>query len=413
MAASSAQRTPWPGTIHWPALAPYAHFLARRVADQDRWVVLVAREEQAPALPEPHLGDGAWWFGHIGYDVKNELEALRSRHPAHDGFAQQGWRRADLVIELGGGEARVHAAEAHRAESVRLRDALIAPITGLPELAPATWRRVTDHARYLAHLERLLMHIRRGDIYEINYCTRRTAVLPGFDPFAAFARLFAHSDAPFAGFYRSGQHFALCASPERFLHLQGDTVIAQPMKGTRARSADPLRDAALAHELATDAKERSENIMALDVARNDLSRIAAAGSVRVDELCAVKSYRHVHQLVSTVSARVRQGFSAMDVVKAAFPMASMTGAPKVRAMELIDEVEDMRRGLFSGTLGFFAPDGTADLNVVIRTVTYDAANGEASLISGGAITNASDPQAEWEECELKARSVLNAFGHAC
>jgi para-aminobenzoate synthetase component 1 len=172
-------------------------------------------------------------------------------------------------------------------------------------------------------------------------------------------------------------------------------------------------DRALLEELAADPKERSENIMALDVARNDISRIAAPGSVQVDELCAVKSYPSVHQMVSTASARLRAGVSPMDILRATFPMASMTGAPKVRAMQLIDEVEDMRRGLFSGTMGFFLPDGTADLNVVIRTVTWDAASGKASLISGGAITAASDPDQEFAECEHKARSVLNALGHAC
>lgn len=404
-----ALQLPWSGAIAWSALGPYPYFLARRIADEGRWLVFVA-VDGASAHSAPPDKDSAWWFGHIGYDEKNALERLHSRHPAHDGFAQHAWRRADIVIGLNEGRATLHAASGQ--EGGRLLRALIAPGEADLALPAVTWQRRTSREQYLAHVEQLLAHIRRGDIYEINYCTRRTAQLSGFDPYAAFTRLMAHSDAPFAGFYRDGGHFALCASPERFLRIAGGRAIAQPMKGTRPRNSDPARDAALAQELATDAKERSENIMALDVARNDLSRIAASGSVHVDELCAVKSYRNVHQLVSTVSARLREGITPMDVVNASFPMASMTGAPKLRAMELIDGAEDMRRGLFSGTLGFFAPDGSADLNVVIRTVTYDAATGEASLISGGAITNASDPEAEWEECELKARSVLNAFGHA-
>jgi para-aminobenzoate synthetase component 1 len=184
------------------------------------------------------------------------------------------------------------------------------------------------------------------------------------------------------------------------------------MKGTQRRSPEPALDADIAAALSNDPKERSENIMAVDVARHDLSRIAAPGSVVVDELCGVKTYATVHQLVSTVRSRLREGFGPGEVLRATFPMASMTGAPKRRAMQLIEEVEDMRRGLFSGTLGFFLPDGTADLNVVIRTMTFNAATGHASLITGGAITAGSDPEQEWEECELKARSVLNAFGHA-
>ncbi|MFT3885018.1 MAG: anthranilate synthase component I family protein [Flavobacteriales bacterium] len=412
MAAHDPLLLSWPGTINWQALAVHRRFLARRVADEDRWYILLAPDD-AVVRDGPVPGDGRWWFGHIGYDEKNELEDLHSRHPAQDGFAQRGWICASVAIELGGGHAVLHAEEVHRKEGERLLRALLAPPVDVPAPPFVQWDRHTSHAQYIEYLRRLLGHIQRGDIYEINYCTQRTARLPGFDPYGAFARLLAHSDAPFAGFYRLADRYALCASPERFLRIDGDRVIAQPMKGTRPRNADPGRDTALAHELATDAKERSENIMALDVARNDLSRIAASGTVQVDELCAVKSYRNVHQLVSTVSARLRSDCSPMDAVRVSFPMASMTGAPKLRAMQLIDEVEDMRRGLFSGTLGFFKPDGSADLNVVIRTVTYEATTGRASLISGGAITNASDPQAEWEECELKARSVLNAFGHAC
>ncbi|MBK6893465.1 MAG: anthranilate synthase component I family protein [Flavobacteriales bacterium] len=280
-------------------------------------------------------------------------------------------------------------------------------------MARAIWTRTTTKERYLEQVRKLLVHIHRGDIYEVNYCTQRTAQLPEFDPYAAFAKLLAHSDAPYAAFLRVGDHFALCASPERFIRIEGDRAISQPMKGTRPRGRSMAEDAALAEELALDPKERSENIMALDVSRNDLSRIAAPGSVQVEELCAVKTYKNVHQMVSTVSARIREGITPMDILRATFPMASMTGAPKVRAMQLIDEAEDMRRGLFSGTIGFFLPDGTADLNVVIRTLTWDASTGRASLISGGAITAASDPVQEYEECEHKARTVLNAFGHAC
>jgi para-aminobenzoate synthetase component 1 len=183
------------------------------------------------------------------------------------------------------------------------------------------------------------------------------------------------------------------------------------MKGTRRRHPDPTEDARLAAELATDAKERSENIMAVDVMRNDLSRVAAPRSVVVQELCGVHPYPHVHQMISTITADLGQGQTAWDAVLRSFPMASMTGAPKVRAMMLIDELEDMRRGLFSGTLGFFSPEGDTDLNVVIRTLTYDAASGRAALITGSAITASSVPEQEWEECELKAASVLNALGH--
>ncbi|MEO7081738.1 MAG: anthranilate synthase component I family protein, partial [Flavobacteriales bacterium] len=323
------------------------------------------------------------------------------------------WWTPRFWVHLEKGKALLHAEVEQEEEGLAFLDRFFADPGATPAMEPTTWVRTTSKERYLQQLRALLKHIQRGDIYEVNYCTQRTADLPAFDIYGAFTRLLAHSDAPFAAFLRDGDHFALCASPERFIRMEGERLISQPMKGTRPRGRSMAEDAALAEELANDPKERSENIMALDVARNDLSRIAKPGSVQVEELCAVKSYMNVHQMVSTVSARIREGVAPMDMLRATFPMASMTGAPKVRAMQLIDEFEDMRRGLFSGTMGYFLPDITADLNVVIRTITWNASTGEASLISGGAITAGSTPIQEYEECEHKARTVLNAFGHGC
>ena len=401
---------PWSGELNWRALEPFREVLAKRVGDRREW--LIGAESCAEPSNEPWFGSEPC-FGHAGYDLKNSFEKLASRHPEGDGFALSRWWKPRYLVRLGQGRAVLQAEAGREEEGRKFLDSLTAHPGPVPAMAPATWTRTTPQERYLAQVQLLLDHIQRGDIYEVNYCTQRTAKLSRFDPYAAFTKLLAHSDAPFAAFLRSGDHFALCASPERFLRIEGDRLITQPMKGTRPRGRSLAEDHALALELANDPKERSENIMALDVARNDISRIAAPGTVKVDELCAVKSYLNVFQMVSTATARIREGVSPMDILRATFPMASMTGAPKVRAMQLIDEVEDMRRGLYSGTIGFFLPDGTADLNVVIRTVMWNAGTGQASLISGGAITAASTPEQEFAECELKARSVLNAFGHAC
>jgi len=401
---------PWSGELNWNALSSYSNFLARRTGDREEWVIGMATAEAVFVEPP---GDGRGAFGHVGYDLKNEFEDLSSRHPQHDGFPLMQWWSPRFIIHIRQGKVVLHAEDADLPEGRSLLKELTGTPSPLASFTPATWIRTTSHERYLDQVRTLLGHIQRGDIYEVNYCTQRTATLEHFDPYAAFTKLLAHSDAPFSAFLRDGENFALCASPERFLHIEGDRVISQPMKGTRPRGRSMAEDSAFAEELARDPKERSENIMALDVARNDLSRIATSGSVKVEELCAVKSYPSVHQMVSTVAARIRPELSMMDVLRATFPMASMTGAPKIRAMQLIDEVEDMRRGLFSGSIGYFLPDGTADLNVVIRTITFNASTGRASLISGGAITAASDPVQEFAECELKARSVLNAFGHAC
>lgn len=401
---------PWFGALDWRALEPFRQVLARRVRDREEWLVAVG--VGGPFSTEPKIGEKVC-VGYAGYDLKNQFEGLHSRHPEQDGFALSKWWSPRFWVHLKKERAVLHAAAEHEEEGLDFLKRLLADPGPAPAMAPANWERTTTRERYLQQVSALLEHIQRGDIYEVNYCSQRTAHLPAFDCYTAFARLLDHSKAPFAAFLRDGYHVALCASPERFIRMEGERLISQPMKGTRPRGRSMAEDAALVEELANDPKERSENIMALDVARNDLSRIAAPGSVQVEELCEVKSYMNVHQLVSTVSAGIREGIAPMDILRATFPMASMTGAPKVRAMQLIDEVEDMRRGLFSGTIGFFLPDGTADLNVVIRTVTWDASTGRASLISGGAITAGSTAMQEFEECEHKARTVLNAFGHGC
>jgi para-aminobenzoate synthetase component 1 len=353
-----------------------------------------------------------WFFGHLSYDLKDSLEDLRSRHVPDGSWPMSRWFVPRWVIEWREDRVMLHTFREDEAEGLALLEHLHSgPDPEVPE-ADAIWTERTPRARYLVNAATLLDHIHRGDIYEVNYCTTRDARLNDFDPFAAFGRLLHRSDAPYAAFYRMVDRFALCASPERFLCFDGDRVVGQPMKGTRPRSSDPSEDLRLAQELATDPKERSENIMALDVMRHDLSRVAAPSSVMVEELCGVHAFTHVHQMISTVAARLRDGVTPGQAVLAAFPMASMTGAPKIRAMQLIDAVEDAPRGLFSGSIGFFAPDGTADLNVVIRTLLYDRATSQATISTGSALTATCDPEQEWEECILKARTVIQALHHA-
>ncbi len=399
-------RTPWNGTLNWAAVRPEPDLLARRLHDEGGWLVAVGAERRHQAPP-----DGRWCYGHVGYDHKNALERLTSRLPAEDGFSEVLWTEPRWVLRFSDGEAAVLHAASDPAGARSLLEALGRRPDALSPLPLDGWTLRTPKDRYLRQVEQAMAHIQRGDVYELNYCTLRTTSAPGWDPFAGFARLMAANPAPHAAFYRRGAHFALCASPERYLRIADGRITAQPMKGTRPRHADPQEDARLARELAHDAKERSENIMAVDVMRNDLSRVAAPSSVVVEELCGVHAYPRVHQMTSTIVARLGEGRSTWEVVRASFPMASMTGAPKVRAMELIESLEDMRRGLFSGTLGIIGPDGRTDLNVVIRTLTYDAASGRAGLITGSAITAGSDPAQEWAECELKARSVTEALGH--
>ena len=400
----------WPERPDWRALQPFEHFLVRKVGDRDEWVIGVGT-----------AADGTGTMarvGHIGYGFSEVTDRAPDTRAPQDGFAPMAWWAPRVFVQVSGGIAQWHAAEADLAIAVALMKAFQAEQAIVAVPPGVKWIPCTARDRYLEQVQRLLGHIQRGDIYEVNYCTERRARWPGLDPYAAFGALAERSQAPFAGFYRQGDRFALCASPERYLRLEPgvatngrDRVVLEPMKGTRRRDADPAADRALAEALANDPKERSENIMAVDVARHDLSRVAAPRSVRVEALCAVRSHARVHQLVSTVVGELPPDRDLWDVVRATFPMASMTGAPKRKAMELIAAVEEQARGAFSGALGFRLPDGTVDLNVMIRTILFDAATGAASLMTGSAITAQSDPQQEWEECELKAQSVLNAIGH--
>jgi para-aminobenzoate synthetase component I len=315
-----------------------------------------------------------------------------------------------FVIQWAPVGGRVHVFEGDEQDALALIAELDSPSNPAPDAGSTDWQR-PEQAIYNERAAELMAWIQRGDIYEVNFCQQRKASVPGFDPFTVFGAMDQKLRAPHAAFYRIGDHFALCQSPERFLLISGSTVTGEPMKGTRPRKADPAADRTLATELAEDGKERSENIMAVDVLRHDLSRVAASGTVRVEELCVVKSLPAVHQMTSTVTAELRPGLHPVDAIGSCFPPASMTGAPKRRAMELIEGAEQNPRGLYSGTLGFFTPSGDVDLNVVIRTVLYNKATGVASLTTGSALTAQCQLEQEWEECELKARSVLDALGH--
>lgn len=382
--------------------------LFRRLAGRQRAVLAVGMlyEVEAPSFGPAGLAD-EWYFGVLRYEWRH---ALFAGDTAPSGTTR--WYIPRYVIEWNADRTLVHAMPEDVDRVAPWLATLKANTIGdRPYSVDLTWTEHVPRDPYIRSVEKLLAHIQRGDIYEVNYCTERHTIAPAFDPFAAFATLDHRSQAPFSAFLREGDSFALCASPERYLAFKGKHVAGEPMKGTRPRHTDATADRHAAVELANDAKERSENIMALDVMRHDLSRIAASGSVKVTELCAVRSYPRVHQMVSTVEATIRNGHDPMDVLRASFPMASMTGAPKIRAMELINEVEEGPRGLFSGSLGFFAPDGTGDFNVVIRTLMFNAVSGRLSLSTGSAITAQCQPEQEYEECQVKARSVIDALRH--
>ena len=272
-----------------------------------------------------------------------------------------------------------------------------------------------DHEAYLKAFGRVHRHIQRGDIYELNLCRELRGDLPlAFDALRAFYALVSRTTAPYSAYIPFGGRRILSASPECFLERSGERLVSRPIKGTAARQSDPAADSAAAERLRTDVKERAENVMITDLVRNDLSRVAQPMSVEVDELCGIHSFANVHQMVSTVSCSVREDASWSDIMRATFPMGSMTGAPKLRAMEITAEVEPVERGLYSGTIGWAEPDGRGGvgdfhLNVVIRTLIADLVEGEWSAHVGGAITALAEAEAEWEETCLKAQALLEVL----
>lgn len=391
-------------------LRNHERFLYRRVADQDRALLAVGIRQQ---LKEPLFDvNGAvhdWIFGFLAYGYKDRLEHLGSRCSDDFGWPESMWFIPRFVVEWSRGEARLHVHDGDDAAGMALVESWLKLRSSQIRPAALAWKEEVSRESYLEHVQHLLGHIHRGDIYELNFCMARTAHAPDFDPCTAFDRMLDHTDAPFAGLLRWGSRHALCMSPERFLAFRGRTAHGEPMKGTRPRGVGREEDERLRVELYRDAKERSENIMAVDVMRNDLARVSMPGSVSVTGLCEVRTYPRVHQMVSTIEATLEPDRNAFDAVRASFPMASMTGAPKISAMRLIDEHEPRARGLYSGTMGFFAPDGTADLNVIIRSLLFDAASGQLCILTGSALTAQCDPAAEWEECRVKFNSIADAI----
>jgi para-aminobenzoate synthetase component 1 len=260
-------------------------------------------------------------------------------------------------------------------------------------------------ANYILKVDAMLAHIHRGRIYEANFCMEFFAENAVINPLEKFKKLNAISQPPFAVFFKNNTHFLLSATPERYLRKEGDLLISQPIKGTAKRYSDFEKDEKSKEKLASDPKERAENIMITDLVRNDLSRTAQKGSVQVKELCGIYSFLQVHQMISTITSRLDPKYAVAEALKKTFPMGSMTGAPKISVMKIIEELEETKRGLYSGAIGYFTPEGDFDFNVVIRSILYNQGNQYVSFSVGSAITSLSEPEKEYEECLLKAKAM--------
>ncbi|RDC63244.1 anthranilate synthase component I family protein [Adhaeribacter pallidiroseus] len=279
-------------------------------------------------------------------------------------------------------------------------------ITGNVQLNAMAFKSRISKKEYINQVNQVKQRIWEGDVYELNFCQEFYASVSDFNPITAFFHLNKLSPMPFAGFYKVQDRYLLCASPERFLKKDQNTLISQPIKGTIRRGNTEPEDAQLKHELATNEKEIAENMMIMDLVRNDLARCSVKGSVKVEEMFAIYSFRQVHQMITTIQSQVSDRTSFSDMIRSTFPMGSMTGAPKLAALRLIDQYEAFARGLYSGSLGYILPNGDFDFNVVIRSIQYNSIAGYLSFAVGSAITYDSDPEKEFEECLLKSKAIL-------
>ena len=346
----------------------------------------------------------AWLFGMLGYDLKNDLEQLDSQNFEATGMPALHFFRAEVVFEFNDKGVRI-SSPVESPERI-YREVLTYPFEvpqirfGLGKLQP----RVSK-AEYLDVIQKIREHIVEGDLYEMNYCLEFFAEQYQTDPLFLFLQLNATAKAPFGAYYKLRDRYLLSASPERFLKKEGTRLISQPIKGTAPRGRTPREDARLRDQLFHSGKDRAENVMIVDLVRNDLARSCRPGSVRVEELFGIYSFPTVHQMISTVTGVLRPEVHWTDAVRNAFPMGSMTGAPKVMSMELIERYETTRRGIYSGAVGYVSPSGDFDFNVVIRSLIYNATEAYLSTHVGGAIVYDSDPEREYAECLLKLRTV--------
>lgn len=356
-----------------------------------------------------------WIFGYLTYDLKNDLEALQSKNFDGLQFPDLYFFQPKKLFFLKGHSVTTKYMNVVANE---LRQDLMDIETGF-EIHEESKRgqganpfkiqlRIHKDA-YFNKLEHLLGHIHRGDIYEANFCQEFYAENATINPLETYWHLNAISKPPFAAFFKSFDGYLLSASPERYIKKQGNRIISQPIKGTAKRSENPTEDARLKLQLTKTPKERSENIMIVDLVRNDLSKTAQKGSVKVKELCQVYTFDQVHQMISTVTSKMDKGVHPVEVLKTTFPMGSMTGAPKISAMKIIEELEETKRGLYSGAIGYFSPKGNFDFSVIIRSILYNATKKYVSFSVGGAITAKSDPYQEYEECLIKAKAMREAL----
>ena len=350
-----------------------------------------------------------WLFGHFAYDLKNEIENLSSANIDNARFPDGFFFVPQILLLLSNNELKVGILNIDA-------DKVFSEISSSPKNIEADEKRIPEiksrytKEEYFLCIEQLHKHILRGDCYEINFCQEFFAEKAAIDPLYVYHKLSTLSPNPFSALYKVEDKYLLCASPERYLKKVDNKIYSQPIKGTAKRELNSsLEDENSKQNLLNSVKERSENVMIVDLVRNDLSKVCIEGSVKVEELFGIYSFPQVHQMISTVSGDLKNGIDFAEIIRATFPMGSMTGAPKKRVMELIELYEKTKRGIFSGALGYITPEGDFDFNVVIRSIIYNASDKYLSIQAGSAITFNSNAEKEYEECLLKIEAMKTAL----
>lgn len=347
--------------------------------------------------------EGQYVFTWLGYDLKNELEKLDSSNKDRIGFLPcYAFVPEQLLVINDKGECVTGNELAGQLLQMSLPDESTDAETVLIQ-------QKVSRSQYINDIEKIRQHIIEGDVYELNYCTEFYAENTQIDPEHVYGRLIRKSPVPFAAFVKHGGKYLMCASPERFITRKDNRVYSQPIKGTSPRGNNETEDTVYREQLLGSEKERAENLMIVDLVRNDLAKTAQTGTVKVDELFGIYAFPQVHQMISTISAEPTPGAGNAEIIKEAFPMGSMTGAPKIMAMKLIEQYEQTKRGLYSGAVGYFSPKGDFDLNVVIRSIQYNSEARYLNFEVGSAITYDSVAEEEYNECLLKAKAMMEVL----
>jgi len=357
-------------------------------------------------LKEYQTNTNDFIFGYLGYDLKNDIEKLHSNNFDGLHFPDLFFFQPKKIFFIKENTIEIKYLYEFSSEIETDLEKINSAKSQKSKVESNIKIKLRIHKdEYYQIINSILNHIHRGNIYEASFCQEFYSENSTINPVEIYEHLNKISKPPFATFLKLNDKFLLSASPERYLKKDGNTVISQPIKGTEKRADSIKEDLKLIKDLENNPKERAENIMIVDLVRNDLSRSAIKGSVKVDELCKVYTFEQVHQLISTISCKVKPTIHPVDIIKDTFPMGSMTGAPKISAMKIIEELEETKRGLYSGAVGYFTPKGDFDFNVIIRSILYNASKKYISYSVGGAITAKSIPEKEYEECLLKAKAM--------